>query len=63
MSDAAHHPQISRWADGRWVVNCSECRRAKGAAVPIGIGLPVQSRHVAEMLRENHERKPARAAG
>lgn len=60
MINVAHHPQISRRADGRWVVNCSECHRSKGA-LPIGIGLPVQSHHVAEMLRDNHQAKPARA--
>lgn len=50
MRKPRHSPRIMRWADGRWVVNCPECQRTKGAAVPIGIGLPVHSQHVAEMF-------------
>jgi hypothetical protein len=61
MNNHSHHPQVSRRVDGQWVVTCAECQRAKGAAVPIGIGLPVQSHLVAEMLRDNHQGRPARA--
>jgi hypothetical protein len=54
MHNPSHHPQISRRSDGRWVVSCRECQQDRGAAVPIGIGLPLRSEHVAEMLCENH---------
>ena len=54
MHNPSHHPQISRRNDGRWVVSCPECQQDRGVAVPIGIGLPLRSQHVAEMLRENH---------
>jgi hypothetical protein len=36
------------------VVICSECESDYDAAVPIGIGTPVSSRQMAELLRENH---------
>ena len=50
-----HHPKTSKRADGRWVVDCLECRRsARETEMPIGIGLPLQSQSEAEMLRENH---------
>ncbi len=54
MHNPSHHPQISRRNDGQWVVSCAECQRDRGAAVPIGIGMPLPSHHVAEMLRDNH---------
>lgn len=53
-----HHPQIARRNDGQWVVSCPECQRDRRTAVPIGIGLPLQSQHVAEMLRDNHLGRP-----
>ena len=55
MHNLRHHPEISRRPAGQWVVNGRECQRARGMAVPIGIGLPVQSQRVAEMLQENHQ--------
>ncbi len=54
MHNPSHHPQIARRNDGQWVVNCPECQRDHGAAVPIGIGMPIQSQSIAEMLRDNH---------
>jgi len=39
------------------VLDCPECQEPGGVAVPIGIGMPLQSQHVAEMLRENHLRR------
>ena len=44
-------------ADGQWVVECPECQAPGEVPVPIGIGLPLQSEYVAEMLRENHLRR------
>ncbi len=54
MHNPTHRPEISRRNDGQWVVNCPECQRDRWTAVPIGIGMPVQSHRVAEMLRDNH---------
>jgi len=59
MQNRFHHPQISMRADGWWVVDCLECERAGDGAVPIGIGMPLPSQRVAEMLRENHLRRGA----
>lgn len=58
MHNLLHQPQISQRNDGQWVVSCSECQRDRATAVPIGIGLPLPSHHVAEMLRDNHLGKP-----
>ena len=60
MHKPTHHPQISKRADRWWVLNCPECQGAVDAAVPIGIGLPLESRYEAEMLRENHLRRRIR---
>ena len=56
----SHHPTI-RAHNGRWVVDCPECQMAtrtyRGAAqgdLPIGIGMPLESRLTAERLSENH---------
>jgi hypothetical protein len=50
-----HHPQVSRRNDGRWVLNCPECQlESRNRAVPIGIGLPVESEDIAMRLQENH---------
>jgi hypothetical protein len=54
MHNPSHHPEISRRNDNQWVVNCAQCQRDRESAVPIGIGMPLQSQHVAEMLRDNH---------
>lgn len=57
MHSRLHHPQVSQRADGRWVVECPECQAARDVSLPIGIGLPLQSEYVAEMLLENHLRR------
>lgn len=63
MQQPAHQPTIKSRSDGRWLVVCPECRRARATtAVPIGIELPVESRVVAEMMRENHGRQRVRVA-
>ncbi len=51
---SSHVCTITEISDGRWVVICSECESDYDAAVPIGIGTPVSSRQMAELLRENH---------
>jgi hypothetical protein len=54
-----HHPTIGR-SDERWIVDCPECRRAAQGRhggfgeLPIGIGMPLESRLTAERLRDNH---------
>ncbi len=52
MHNRGHHPEVLEQGEGRWVVRCPECQQEKD--VPIGIGAPVQTRHVAEMMRQNH---------
>lgn len=59
------HQLIHRVVDETWMVDCVECRIEGNA--PIGIGLPVQDRMAAEMIRDNHRgptvaRVPAQAA-
>jgi hypothetical protein len=49
---------ITEISDGRWVVVCSDCESDQDAAVPIGIGIPVNSRRMAELLRDNHAIDP-----
>lgn len=53
-SAAQHHPQVIPKEGGRWVVECPECRRDHTTSLPVGIGLPVDDRAVAEMIRDNH---------
>ena len=65
MHNPSHHPKIARGSDDRWVVSCPDCQRDRGTPVPIGIGMPLQSHHVAEMLRDNHAggQRPRRNGG
>jgi hypothetical protein len=49
-----HHPEIARRPDGHWVVTCRECVGDRDSTVPIGINMPIRSRHLAEMLCANH---------
>jgi hypothetical protein len=56
-----HNPSVSRRADGRWVVECQECRQDPESSPPIGIGIPLSERHTAERIAQNH-RGPAIAA-
>jgi hypothetical protein len=54
-----HHPTIRRHGE-RWVLDCPECQQDARARqcgheeLPIGIGMPLESRLTAEMLQENH---------
>jgi len=49
-----HRPELVTRGDGRFEVQCRDCRARSDEAVPIGIGLPMSSRVLAlEMLR-NH---------
>jgi hypothetical protein len=56
-----HHPTVTRHDECR-VLDCPECRQAAQAMryghaeLPIGIGMPLESRLTAEMLKENHAR-------
>ena len=63
MQRHVHHPEVARRNDGRWVVRCPECQGTAGAVVPVGIGMPLRSQHVAEMLRDNHRGRPTRDGG
>jgi hypothetical protein len=57
-----HFPKIAQCPDRAWVVECAQCRNDPTAALPIGIGMPLQDRDTAERLRENHASKPVWAA-
>ncbi len=54
-----HHPTIRRHGEC-WMLDCPECQRDARARqygheeLPIGIGMPLDSRLTAEMLQENH---------
>jgi hypothetical protein len=41
-------------SDSRWVVVCDDCERDRDTATPIGINTPVDSREMAQLMRENH---------
>jgi hypothetical protein len=58
MRTTHHVPTITEMSDGRWVVICPDCESDQDAVVPIGIGTPVNSRHMAELLRANHATDP-----
>ena len=52
-----HHPSVVRRKDGRWEVRCPHCLlQTETEALPIGIGLPLESEFAARMLQENHHR-------
>ena len=57
-----HNPVVVRRNDGRWELHCPDCTAALGATVPIGIDLPLESKDVAELLRENHIGRLAHAS-
>ena len=40
--------------DGQWVLNCPECQRDSRSALPIGIGIPLETEDTARRLHENH---------
>ena len=54
-----HHPTIRRHHQC-WVVDCPECLQAAQSRneghgdLPIGIGMPLESRLTAERMKENH---------
>ena len=54
-----HQPTIRRHGEC-WVLDCPQCQRDARARqygheeLPIGIGMPLDSRLTAEMLQENH---------
>jgi hypothetical protein len=58
----SHHPTIRR-LDEWWVVECPECQKVARAryggreVLPVGIGMPLESRLTAERLKENHARR------
>jgi len=58
----AHNPVVVQQADGQWILHCPDCEAIVGTTVPIGIDLPVESKDVAELLRENHVGRLAQAS-
>ena len=48
-----HQPQIVE-RDGGWTVECRQCRLDRTNSLPVGIGLSVATKAVAQMLAENH---------
>ena len=51
-------PQVIE-RDGWWTVECRECRLDRTNSLPIGIGLTVATKAVAQMLAENHRGRRA----
>lgn len=49
-----HRPELVTRSDGRYEVECKDCRVRSDEAVPIGIGLPVSSRVLALEMLLNH---------
>ena len=49
-----HQPRIIDLRNGKWMVECPECRHDRFSAVPIGIGMALPDRLTAERLAENH---------
>jgi hypothetical protein len=49
-----HQPRVSQRADGSWMVDCIQCRNDPSTDLPVGIGMPLQTRETAELLRDNH---------
>jgi hypothetical protein len=57
---SAHHPFITKRANGTWEVKCPDCE-LNSFTVPIGIGTAVDSLRVAQRLRDNHKRHTSRS--
>ena len=55
-----HYPQVTTLPDGTRVVRCPECERDREASVPIGIGTPVSTSRMAQLLCDNHSGDPLR---
>lgn len=49
-----HRPDLVTRRDGRYEVECRDCRARSDEPVPIGIGLPVSSRVMALEVLRNH---------
>jgi hypothetical protein len=54
LSQVAHDPKVAELADGRWIVLCTDCECDRESAVPLGIGMPIATLEMAELLRCNH---------
>jgi hypothetical protein len=54
MQQRRHQPKINGRADGTWVVECAQCDNDTTSDLPVGIGMPLQARETAELLRDNH---------
>jgi hypothetical protein len=54
MTGRQHHPQITRRADDRWTIRCPECEQNPFDAIPIGIAMPLETLHMAELILTNH---------
>jgi hypothetical protein len=48
-----HNPIVTHRHDGRWVVECRECRDST-SSVPIGIGILLADQVTAQRLADNH---------
>jgi hypothetical protein len=54
MPRPSHHAEVIRQTDGRFVVRCVTCDAGDRLSIPVGIGIPLESREVAEFVRHNH---------
>jgi hypothetical protein len=57
MRGLLHDPRITECADGRWVIRCPQCEQSRAAPIPIGIGMPIKSHEVTELILNNHLRR------
>jgi hypothetical protein len=49
-----HRPELVTRSDGRYEVECKDCRARSDEPVPIGIGLPISSKVLALEMIRNH---------
>jgi hypothetical protein len=53
QAESIHGPRVMSYHTG-WIVVCPDCLARPAAEVPIGIGIPLESRETAERIRDNH---------
>ena len=50
-----HIPNLIHRADGRWMVDCPQCRAEEcNIVLPVGIGRPISNKTEAEDIAQNH---------